>query len=160
MQFQRTRITPPAWPRQVQRVRRACFDERFLRSDAPLACREGSWVVHAVSGRSVVGYAQVVPSLSDGESVLEEVAVLHAWRHHGVGETLVLEAARWARELGFSSLSATPLVGPDETLRTAWLARLGLHKAHGSYHAPAGALVESLEKTAKARAEAARTVGS
>jgi hypothetical protein len=100
--------------------------------------RYGSWVVEAVLGHEVIGYAWIVRAVGDdGGCYAEEAAVRDGFRERGVGSGLVREAARWMAEQRFRWIGATSLHDAHQERREAWLSRLGFARtSSGMFRAP------------------------
>jgi GNAT superfamily N-acetyltransferase len=91
---------------------------------------EASWVVRAKVRNKTVGFAWVVAGVPEASVYIEETAVVADMQRRGVGSRLVVEAVRWMAELGYETVTITPISG------TAWVERLGFRLAgHGLYEA-------------------------
>jgi GNAT superfamily N-acetyltransferase len=128
MRFEQKVLAPPPWPRDVASIRNACFPASFTKTCSP-AGRNGSWVITAIVGRRVLGYAQVVPYVGDETTCnLEEVGVDPQHRHVGVGRRIIFEAAVWMHNEGYPTMVATPLAGAEMDLRIRWFRSLGFER--------------------------------
>jgi GNAT superfamily N-acetyltransferase len=121
----------PAWPRDLQCIRKEVFPEHFVRSPPPGQAARRAVLATVIIDRRIVGFAlaYVLPGeifdRSHNSGNLEEVAVLpkHQRRHIGtdLAEAVIQELGRW----NCDQVTACPLVGPDEESRRRWLRSLG-----------------------------------
>ena len=134
VRLRRERISPPPWPRRLQRIRRECFDASFVRT-MPGQVALGSWVVSALLGRRPVGLAWLIPSGVVAQAcVIEEVAVISTARGRSIGSQLVEECLRWGAELEFSEVWITSLRDADRSRREGWFRKLGFVALHHGLH--------------------------
>ena len=110
-------------PRRLAKLRREIFGVQFA-SSIPVMARHGSWVVLAMDGRRVVGYAWITPGVCrDKECLVDEVGVVGSHRGAGIGTRLVREAAAWMMGRGFESATIATFPG-----QRPWFSSLGFEQ--------------------------------
>ena len=89
--------------------------------------RRGQWVVEAVDGLRVVGFAWARAAAGDDAGAyIEEVAVVEDRRRHGLAGCLVLAVGNLAAEAGRPSLTVHPVSDSH-----GWVTRLGFQPVNG-----------------------------
>ena len=109
------------------------FDRTYRGQHDVMYGRHGR-LVEARAGSALGGYAFGLPLGHDDDEetewFIDTVAVAPVLQGRGLGARLVGHLARWLEGEGVQSVTATPLVGPDEDRRERWLCSLGFEEGN------------------------------
>ncbi|MGH9190536.1 MAG: GNAT family N-acetyltransferase [Acidimicrobiales bacterium] len=147
VQYERSDVQPPPWPRPLAAIRKEVFPASFVQS-GPLVATHPSWVVAATLGRRTIGYTHVIRAEREASGCyFDEIAVRPKHRHQGVGRELVRQSAIWMLEEGFETIFAVALKDAEKLRREAWFESMGLRDSGWSaYRADLVELVEKLNR--------------